>query len=76
MGHRRAVRQTRRLRGHLIAHALADPANRRVVTTETSKPSASPQNRRIPDACGRVGVTCMHTFQMLRQLSFSTRWQP
>ncbi|HEX2526768.1 MAG TPA: DUF4411 family protein [Geminicoccus sp.] len=60
----------------LIAHALADPANRCVVTTETSKPRLQAQNRRIPDACTRAGVNCHHTFQMLRLLRFSTRWRP
>jgi hypothetical protein len=59
----------------LIAHALADPANRTVVTTEVSKPRLQRQNRRVPDVCRDVGVPCCDTFTMLRSLHFTTRWQ-
>jgi len=59
----------------LIAYALADPANRCVVTTEASKRRQQRQNRRIPDVCADVGVLCCDTFAMLRALRFSTRWQ-
>ena len=58
----------------LIAHALADPGNRCVVTTEVSKRRLQRQNRRIPDVCADVGVQCCDTFSMLRALSFSTGW--
>jgi len=58
----------------LIAHALAAPADRSVVTTEVSKPKLSRQNRRIPDVCRDVGVQCYDTFAMLRILKFSTSW--
>lgn len=59
----------------LIAHALADPANRCVVTTEVSKPRLKRQNRRIPDVCKDVGVRCCDTFTMLRALDFRTNWR-
>lgn len=59
----------------LIAHALADPGNRCVVTTETTKRRQQRQNRRIPDVCADVGVQCCDTFAMLRALRFSTRWR-
>ena len=59
----------------LIAHALADPGNRCVVTTEASKRRQQRQNRRIPDVCADVGVQCCDTFTMLRALQFSTRWR-
>ena len=59
----------------LIAHALADPGNRCVVTTEVSKPKWKRQNRKIPDVCRDVGVQCCDTFTMLRALQFSTRWR-
>lgn len=59
----------------LIAHALADPGNRCVVTTEVSKRRLLRQNRRIPDVCADVGVQCCDTFTMLRALRFSTRWR-
>lgn len=59
----------------LIAHALADPENRCVVTTEASKPKMRRQNRRIPDVCADLGVQCCDTFAMLKALRFSTRWR-
>ena len=59
----------------LIAHALADPGNRCVVTTEVSKPTWKRQNRKIPDVSRDVGVQCCDTFTMLRALQFSTRWR-
>lgn len=59
----------------LIAHALAEPENRCVVTTEVSKQRLQRQNRRIPDVCRDAGVPCCDTFSMLRALQFSTRWQ-
>ncbi len=39
----------------LIAYALAMPAERCVVTTEVSRPSAQRQNRKIPDVCRSLG---------------------
>lgn len=59
----------------LIAHALADPSDRFVVTTEVSKPSWKRQNRKIPDICTDIGIQCFNTFDMLRALQFSTRWR-
>lgn len=60
----------------LIAHAMQDPENRCVVTTESSAPSRRRQNRRIPDVCRDVGVKCCDTFAMLRALGFKTAWRP
>jgi hypothetical protein len=60
----------------LIAYALVAPADRCVVTTEVSSPRKIRQNRRIPDVCADVGVSCRHTFEMLKALRFSTRWRP
>ena len=59
----------------LIAHALADPGHRCVVTTEVSKRRLQRQNRRVPDICADVGVQCCDTFAMLRALKFSTGWR-
>lgn len=59
----------------LIAHALAAPADRCVVTTEVSSRNKQRQNRRIPDVCGDMGVPCCNTFEMLRTLRFTTRWR-
>lgn len=59
----------------LIAYAVADPANRCIVTTEVSKGRLQRQNRRIPDVCADAGVQCCDTFTMLRTLRFSTGWR-
>lgn len=59
----------------LVAHALADPEHRIVVTTEVSRPSARRQNRKVPDVCKDLGVQCHDTFKMLRELEFSTSWK-
>lgn len=58
----------------LIAHAMADPANRCVVTTEVWKPRQR-QNRHIPNVCEDAGIQWCDTFAMLRALQFSTRWR-
>ena len=60
----------------LIAYALAAPADRCVVTTEVSKPGKTRQNRRVPDVCNAMGVSCCDTFAMLRALRFTTGWKP
>ena len=54
----------------LIAYALADAANRCVVTMEESKPSKKRAERRIPDVCNALGIKCINTFQMLDELGF------
>lgn len=58
----------------LIAYALKDTANRCVVTTEVSKPTRKRANRHLPDVCRELEVSCCNTFQFLRALDFSTRW--
>lgn len=60
----------------LVAHGLADPANRIVVSTEATAPSKQRQNRRVPDVCKDLGVTPCDTFKMLRDLGFKTDWKP
>ncbi len=59
----------------LIAYALRDPVNRCVVTTEVSKPTRQRANRHIPDVCMTLGVRCIHSFEMVRSLDFSTSWR-
>ena len=56
----------------LIAYALVDTQGRTVVTTETSKPSAQRQNRKIPDVCTDLGVICCNTFALTKKLGFKT----
>ncbi len=59
----------------LIAYALVNPAERCVVTTEVSRPSAQRQNRKVPDVCAGVGVQCIGPFALNRNLGFRTGWQ-
>jgi len=56
----------------LIAYALANPSSRTVVTTEVSRPSKRRANRHIPDVCRDLGVRCLNTFALVRELNFRT----
>ena len=56
----------------LIAHALGNPAQRTVVTTEVSKPKKQRANRHIPDVCDDLGVLCCNTYQFIDELDFTT----
>lgn len=58
----------------LIAYALANPADRTVVTTEVSRPSAQRANRRIPDVCQAVGALSCGPFALNKALGFRTGW--
>jgi hypothetical protein len=59
----------------LVAHALADAANRIVVTTEVSKPARQRHNRHVPDICRTFGIRSVNTFGLVRELDFSTDWR-
>lgn len=59
----------------LVAHALAVPGQRCVVTTEASRPKRTRANRHIPDVCRDLGVPSCNTFEFLRRLDFSTGWR-
>lgn len=59
----------------LVAYALADSEQRRVVSTERSRPRATRANRKVPDVCSGFGVLCHDTFRFIRELDFSTDWQ-
>ena len=59
----------------LIAYALADVANRCVVTTEHSRPSRTRANRHLPDVCRSLEVLCINTFDLIRNLNFHTGWR-
>jgi hypothetical protein len=58
----------------LIAYVLKDPESRCVVTTEVSKAKRRRANRHLPDVCSDLGLRCCNTFEFLRALDFSTRW--
>ena len=59
----------------LIAHGLAVPGARCIVTTEVSRPSRKRANRHVPDVCRDLGLSCCNTFEMTRRLGFSTSWR-
>ena len=46
----------------LLSHALKDPKNRCVVTTEFSKPTRRGANRHIPDVCNDFNIRCINNF--------------
>lgn len=59
----------------LIAYAWKDARQRCVVSVEASKPSKQRANRRVPDVCASLGVSCCDSFVMMRQLGFTTAWK-
>lgn len=59
----------------LIAHALADPSVRTVITIEVRKPSKKRQNRKVPDVCDDLSINCLNPFMLNRLLGFSTSWK-
>ena len=58
----------------LVAYASVDRANRKVVTTEVSKPRRVRGNRHVPDVCRDFGVVTCDTFQLMNELDFHTDW--
>lgn len=57
----------------LIAHAYFDKQKLRIVTMESSRPRATRANRKIPDVCATLGITCINTFKLIRELKFRAR---
>lgn len=58
----------------LIAYALANAADRMVVTVEVSRPSATRHNRKVPDVCRTLGAQSCGPFVLNRNLGFRTGW--
>ena len=58
----------------LIAYALVDPTERRIVTTEVSRPGKRRANRKIPDVAKQFGIKAHDVFRFTRQLDFRTDW--
>ena len=58
----------------LIAYALVDVNERCVVTLEAVQSSVGslpmPRNRKIPLVCHRLGIRCIDTFDLIRELDF------
>ena len=57
---------------YLIAYANRRSGQRKVVTTEHSRPSTLGANRKIPDVCKALGVPCIDTYKFIRELDFRT----
>ena len=53
----------------IAAYALMGP-NRVVVTKEASRPSKQRANKKLPDVCRAMGVSCMDDFQFYRERNF------
>jgi len=58
----------------LVSYALKDIENRCIVTTEVSKPTRVEHNRHIPDVCDTLGIRWINSFELIRELNFSTSW--
>jgi len=58
----------------LLSYALGDRENRCIVTTEVSKPKKKGANRHIPNVCKDFDIRCINTFQLTREMNFSTKW--
>jgi hypothetical protein len=59
----------------LISYALKAPDERRIVTTEASKPSTMRANKRVPDVCKSLGLMSINNFQLIACLDFRTNWR-
>ena len=63
----------------LVAYALAEPGQRRVISrvirNEHSRPGATRANRKAPDVCHDFDVVCHHAFRFIRELDFRTDWR-
>lgn len=59
----------------LIAYALANSDDRIVVSTETPRPKAQRQNRKVPDVCDQFGVKWVNAYQLGHVLDFRTDWK-
>ena len=53
----------------LVAAAMAGP-DRVVVTREVSSPRKKRANRKVPDVCATMGVSCITDFELWRVLDF------
>ena len=54
----------------LIAYALADPAERVVVSNEGSKPGRIRANRHVPDVCRDFDIRPINVYSLIRELDF------
>jgi hypothetical protein len=54
----------------LIAYAYLDPRRRAVVTAEVSRPRKQRANKKIPDVCSALGITCLDIVGLINTLDF------
>jgi hypothetical protein len=57
----------------LVTYGLGN-AHRCVVTSEVSKSGKQRANTKLPDACAKVGVSCISAAKFLDDLDFRTDW--
>jgi hypothetical protein len=58
----------------LISYAYKNSSERCVVTTEGSRPSRKGANRHVPDVCKALNVRCINSFELIKELNFTTGW--
>jgi hypothetical protein len=58
----------------LIAYALPDRSNRMVISGEVRSPKKQRANRKVPDVCKSLGISCKNIFTLVTDLNFSTTW--
>ena len=58
----------------LIAYGVSDIENRCIVSLEKSKEKAKRANKKVPDVCQYMNVQHCNTFDLIRNLGFSTSW--
>lgn len=59
----------------LIAYGYAAPNERCLVTFEVSAPKKQRSNRKIPDICNDLNVSCGTLFDLIEALDFTTEWK-
>lgn len=59
----------------LISYALTDIGQRVIVSTEVSRPSKKRANRKVPDVCNDLGITCINSIRLIEELDFKTDWR-
>jgi hypothetical protein len=59
----------------LVAAALVDTRERRVVTAEVSRPGRTGPRRHLPNVCNDCGVNSMTLVQLMTELDFTTAWK-
>ena len=57
-----------------LSYALEDVNERCIVTSEMSKPKKQGANKHIPDVCSVFSIRCINSFDLIRELNFTTSW--